>query len=137
MVFSNKSSTRLRGYLALSRSLAFQMSMIYFYLHKVISYNESKNRSLKFGKPMIWREPNIPSVSKPLLHSKDLPIPKPSRVNDHPPSSVSDKTEVPLHYGSDSEESTTSDNIVDDDRNPHFITQPELNGLVRDLQLPK
>lgn len=126
------------------------------------SWYSGKNRSLKFGKPMIWREPtnhvtdcyfcltktfgfnsknkdsikyaDVPSVTKPVLHSEDLPVPTPPGRSDQTHTDTS--SSVTMHQSSDSEKSS-SDNFVDDENSPHLITQSELNDLIRDLHLSK
>lgn len=117
------------------------------------------NRSgggLKFGVPMVWREPkdhctdcylcltdisgrnckgkkaivypNLPSAIRPVAHSAELPVPEPPlEISSTDSSSASDKESLDENY----------ELLEDTDRKPHFITGPDLNDLVRDLYLTK
>ncbi|GBO42011.1 hypothetical protein AVEN_247273-1 [Araneus ventricosus] len=79
--------------------------------------------------------PNIPSAIRPVPHNESLPIPVAPKtytlqaVTDledfepQPgPSTSTDDEEHPADLGH---------------RQPHLVTQPELNNLARDLELPK
>jgi hypothetical protein len=75
--------------------------------------------------------PSLPSAVRPMLHSQDLPVPKPPEkwtiddVN-------SDDKPVPMEQDirdSDFQPSTSNES--------HLISQGELNDLVRDLNLSK
>ncbi|GBN97943.1 hypothetical protein AVEN_94880-1 [Araneus ventricosus] len=80
--------------------------------------------------------PNIPSAARPVPHNESFPIP------------VAQKTYT-LQLETDSEDfepqpgpstSTDDDEEYPSDlvhRQPHLVTQPELNDLERDLELPK
>ena len=116
------------------------------------------NGKMKFGVPMVWREPhdhssdcyfcltnikgindkskynvtypNLPSAIRPIPHCDDLPVPI-----------------APQHFTYDSDEELTTEfdhdgedptYVASDTFNrPHFITQGDLNDLVRDLNLSK
>jgi hypothetical protein len=112
-------------------------------------------KRMPFAVPMIWREPSnhatdcyfcltntsghnrktkdriqypdVPSAIKPVPHSADLPIPLPP-------------TEEQFFQLSPAEtptSSTSSDNYIAPETEPHLISQEELNDLVRDLSLSK
>lgn len=128
-------------------------------------WSNGKNICMKFGIPMTWREPtnhatdcyfclvkvygfskknknsvqypDVPSVSKPSPHCPELPIPKP----------VSSLTELKYDSAVEQIESEADDNysnldndppyVPESSREPHLITQTELNDLVRELKLGK
>ena len=78
--------------------------------------------------------PNIPSATRPVPHSEDLPVPVPLQQytldSDEEPTENREKTPQPS--------STDADFTADLQFNKlHRITQQELNDLVRDLDLPK
>lgn len=117
------------------------------------------SRQMKFGIPMIWREPrdhvsdcyfcltnvsgitskskrtvsypNLPSAMRPIQHSDELPVPV-------PPESIILREE---------EENRVEDNVDNevedpdfqtlDSSEPHLLEQEDLNDLVRDLKLSK
>src|SRR5438477_7296916 len=115
---------------------------------------------MPFSVPMIWREqqnqfndcyfcqtkiagftvktrhmidyPVVPSASKPIPHSEELPVPKPPE----------DKT--PLDQSDDNSISSDECHQMDEeylptlsDKDIHLINQGDLNDLVRDLYLSK
>ncbi|GBM40794.1 hypothetical protein AVEN_80802-1 [Araneus ventricosus] len=123
-------------------------------LEELKQWLSEKQKSLRFGIPMIWREtsnqsdefyfcslnvhvfnaknrkgiiyPNIPSAMRPVPHGPGIPIPKPP--------------EKLKGISSDSEEE--DDGSVDDSNaagsnDPQLFSQSELNDLVSDLRLPK
>lgn len=123
------------------------------------SWCQGKNAKFKFGMPMVWREPendlddcyfwfvnlkgfnkkykqyikypSIPSTIWPVPHCDQIPIPI-----------FSELAEI-------NEEAPTSSTTLDDDGDaeykpldsffdqPSLYSQPELNDLIRDLNLPK
>ena len=123
--------------------------------NKLGKWFAGKNVSLGFAVPMVWREqkdhttdcyfcltqiqgysqktkkniayPNLPSAIRPVLHSSELPIPK-------PPSDLAVISDESAECSTDL--STDFDPCVSE-RRPHFITQEDLNDLVRDLNLSK
>ncbi|GBP74744.1 hypothetical protein EVAR_59639_1 [Eumeta japonica] len=71
--------------------------------------------------------PNLQSAQRPIPHSDNLPVPQ-------RPVNMDDVTEESVSESSDSDstfEPSTSN------KEPHFITQNDLNDLVRDLDLSK
>ena len=118
-----------------------------------------KLRSLAFGVPMVWREPNghgkkcyfcscvvagfnvknkhkiqypnLPCAIRPIPHGPGIPIPLPPRVLETVEDSVSEESL------SDSQLTECSEYECDDDQQPNPFNQAELNDLVRDLNLPK
>lgn len=121
-----------------------------------------KGSGLPFGVPMVWREqhdhlqdcyfclvdvqgynlkskrsvvyPNIPPAMRPVLHCVDIPVPI-------PPASLEGSDDD----GDDNENcddlNASSDEYqpggVECETEPHFITQCDLNDLIRDLKLTK
>ncbi|XP_022826353.1 peptidyl-prolyl cis-trans isomerase G-like [Spodoptera litura] len=122
--------------------------------HKnLTNWFNGKPTKMPFGQPMIWREPKdhvsdcyfcltdvkgfskkskhtvnypeVSSVTKPIPHSEDLPVPTPpSHVEHSSTTSGSDDEFEDIQVESTSE-------------SPHLINQAELDDLVRDLDLPK
>lgn len=129
------------------------------------SWLRGVNRKMQFAVPMIWREPNdhitdcyfcltnivgigpkskhtvqypsLPSASRPIQHSDELPVPKP------PESWNLDEEVEILDSLSDHTENL---NINENDplfeapgcsTQPHLISRAELNDLIRDLNLSK
>ncbi|KAK4880018.1 hypothetical protein RN001_008164 [Aquatica leii] len=124
-----------------------------------------KEKSMPFAVPMVWPEPrchltdcyvcmtstvgfsnkskhtikypNIPSALRPVPHNDTLPLPE-------PPKTYSLEPEIDLK-DSEPQPGASNDTFNDDEeysadlvsRQPHLLTQSELNDLVRDLQLPK
>lgn len=116
-------------------------------------------RHMSFAIPMVWREPqnhlsdcyfcltkikgistkskhtvqypNLPSAIRPVSHCVDLPVPQPPEnvtIEDE----LDDITTEAQHEQHDPTYSTDSTS-----REPHLVTQGELNDLVRDLNLSK
>ena len=69
--------------------------------------------------------PNLPSVIRPVAHSNEIPVPKPTVKLPQPPEESSESC---CNSEFDNEPKTNC---------PHLKTQQELNDLVRDLNLPK
>lgn len=112
-------------------------------------------RHMNFAIPMIWREqqdhssdcyfcltqikgissksrhtvkyPNLKSAMRPVPHSSDLPVPQ-------PPAQITVQEE---DFQSENEDDTTFEATAGPSREPHLITQGDLNDLVRDLNLSK
>lgn len=115
-------------------------------------WSKGNLKALPFGVPMIWREqhdhtndcyfcvtktkgynnnnrnninyPNLKSAIRPVPHSTDIPIPV---YDSNMPQSEMDEY-------TDTEESMSEKEISN---YPHFVTQSDLNDLVRDLNLSK
>lgn len=122
-----------------------------------LGWLRGEKRAMKFGVPRIWREPtdhshncyfcmvdvskhrsgknapklqypNIPSSLAPVLHSPDLPIPK-------PPEKIQET--ISSQSSSSSEHSNVSLSENMDEKAPYFPNQHDINDLVRDLDLTK
>lgn len=121
-----------------------------------------RRKSLPFAVPMVWREqsnhlndcyfcntkitgvsrknkasvkyPSVPSAIRPVPHSEDIPVPDPpiAWVAEYDGSSSN-------HDVDDSEPSTSQDPTYQCERSEdrHFVSQEELNDLIRDLKLGK
>ena len=118
-------------------------------------FHGKRPSGLKFGVPMIWREPSnhledcyfclskikgltaknrgkghypdVPSATRPIQHSSSLPVPMPPE--NFNPSSASDAVQT------ETDSSATGES---EDKNvPHLLTQAALNDLIRDLDLSK
>jgi hypothetical protein len=112
-----------------------------------------KKKAQRFGIPMVWRQPinhvddcyfcmctlkgfntknkkaitypNLPSAIRPVPHGPDIPVPNPPKQ---------------LHTLQAESSATPSDSSEDSEHGTDTcepFTQTELNGLVRDLNLPK
>ena len=118
-----------------------------------------KQKSLAFGVPMVWREPNghrkecyfyswvvagfnvknkhkiqYPNLTcaiQSISHGPSVPIPLPPRVLETVKDSVSEE------FLSDSQLTDCSEYEYGDDQQPKPFNQAKLNDLVRDLNLPK
>ena len=123
--------------------------------NKLGKWFAGKNVSLGFAVPMVWREqkdhttdcyfcltqiqgysqktkkniayPNLPFAIRPVPHSSELPIPKPP----------SDLPVISHEFAECSTDSSTDFDPCVSEGRPHFITQEDLNDLVRDLNLSK
>ena len=91
----------------------------YFCIIKIEGYDQKTKKSIA--------NPNLPSAIRPVPRSAELPIPKPP--SDHPV--ISDES------AECSEDASTEFDPCVNERRPHFITQEDLNDLVRDLNLSK
>ena len=91
----------------------------YFCITKIKGYNQKIKKSIAC--------PNLPSAICPVPHSAKLPIPKPP----------SDLPVISDESAECSEDSSTEFDPCVSERRPHFITQEDLNDLVRDLNLCK
>ena len=115
--------------------------------------------SMPFGIPMIWREqkdhvtdcyfcltkttgystknkhlityPNLPSAIRPQPHDDAIPVP--TRPTDSHACDSSDDTDD----SDDNEGQCSDDNYSATSHDPHFLTQTDLNDLIRDLKLSK
>lgn len=90
----------------------------YFCLTDVHGFSKKSKHSVKYAK--------VSSVSMPISHSPDIPIPQ-------PPLRSPSATEV----DSVSEPSSQEEFEVSTTTEPHLISQSDLNDLVRDLDLTK
>ena len=118
-------------------------------------WSKGQKTALKFGIPMVWREPtdhvtdcyfcavnvsginiknqssliypNLLSARRPVAHSDDIPVPAFKELPDI------DEQESPMMSVSDDEE----DYVVQESGAHESFTQMELNDLVRDLNLSK
>ena len=124
------------------------------------SWSQGKNAKLKFGVPMVWREPSnhlddcyfclvnvkgfnkknkqylqypsIPSAIRPVAHSEEIPVPIFTELPEI------DDTDLCSPASSDEEDTTDIFQPCDEDCDkPILFTQSALNDLVRDLYLPK
>lgn len=77
-----------------------------------------------------WVYPNLLSVTRPVLHSDDAPVPQAS-------SSTQNDHELEGKNSSSSDESETSDFNPDISSQPQPFNQEDLSALVRDLGLSK
>ena len=117
-------------------------------------WTKGKKNSLKFGIPMIWREPtnhvtdcyfcaidltginrknrssltypDLDSARRPVAHCEEIPIPV---FKDFPETS----DDASSSFSEDNNDEETPVN----DRAPHPLSQNEVNDLVRGLNLPK
>jgi hypothetical protein len=116
-------------------------------------------KSMPFAVPMIWREqkdhvtdcyfcltsisgfssknkknieyPNLSSATRPVAHSETLPVPKSPEFWTIDADEIVEDEPMELSDKDDEYQPSTSST------EPHLITQPELNDLVRDLNLSK
>ncbi|GBM45911.1 hypothetical protein AVEN_211973-1 [Araneus ventricosus] len=81
------------------------------------------------------QHPNIPSAVRPVPHNESLPIPEPPKTYTlQPETDLENFKPQPGPSTSTNDEESPADLVH---RQPHLVTQPELNDLVRDLELPK
>ena len=105
------------------------ISDCYFCITPPVSKGLSRNKKLRI------QYPNIPSAIRPVSHGEMLPVPKaPEKYT-----LDSDKQEIESsassgEFSMSSQESYFASCIS---HKAHFISQNELNDLVRDLELPK
>ena len=100
------------------------------YYGLLLLFNKHSGYSSKSKHSIFY--PDVPSAKKPTSHDF-IPIPKPPKewtVDETEPSSASPDDEPGPSY------SNTDQNFPDPNI-PHFISQSELNDLVRDLNLSK
>ena len=126
------------------------------------SWSQGKNAKLKFGVPMVWREPknhvddcyfcfvnvkgfnkknkqhlqypNIHSAMRPIPHSDEVPVPIFTKLPDIDEDQLRSSTSS--SNSDDDEEEDIAHEAWNADR-VSFYNQSELNDLVRDLNLPK
>ncbi|GBM17169.1 hypothetical protein AVEN_47577-1 [Araneus ventricosus] len=80
--------------------------------------------------------PNIPSAVRPVTHNESFPIPvTPKTYTLQPETDLEDCEPQPGPSTSTDDDEEYPTDLVH--RQPHLVTQPELNDLVRDLELPK
>jgi hypothetical protein len=121
-------------------------------------WSKGESKCLPFGVPMVWREPtnhfsdcyfcmvNVkgfnkknkhqieypcpPSVTRPVPHSDDIPIP-------NRPTSFSDSEITSDSNSSVDDDIHDAEFIAEDNTAPLLMSQEDLDDLVRDLDLPK
>lgn len=120
-------------------------------------WNNGKRRQLKFGVPMVWREPknhyddcyfclvklrgvnrkkmiypDLESAKRPLPHSEDVPVPTLGDLSDlsSTESTAIERSQGSTSYEKDSDFEATSSK-------PILFTQAALSDLIRDLDLSK
>ncbi|RLU18823.1 hypothetical protein DMN91_009180 [Ooceraea biroi] len=96
---------------------------------------------MPFGIPMVWREPNVSNVTKPIPHGCNVPVPHPPR-GQGAASAFSSCTNDNINIDDgDFEMIETHDDLpkfdLSDDKTPKLFTQHALNDVVRDLGLSK
>ena len=125
------------------------------------SWTQGKNAKLKFGVPMVWREPtnhldncyfclvnvkgfnkktkhllkypDILSTIRPVAHCHEIPVPVFDRLPEIDDDVISETT-------SNTDKDEPTDVFLPSDADcdtPSLFSQAELNDLVRDLYLPK
>lgn len=122
-------------------------------------WSQGGRKGLQFGVPMMWNEPSnhlndcyfcavnvkgmnrykkrtwvypsVKSVTTPVSHSDDLPIPVFSRP------STSNGDDFEMLEGSSGQSSSSGSEFEEDVSKKPGFSQDELNDLVRDLNLPK
>jgi hypothetical protein len=95
----------------------------YFCLTKISGISLKSKHSIQYL--------SLPSAVRPVLHSQDLPFPKPPEkwtIDDD----SSDDEPIPME-----QDITDPDFQPSTSNEPHLISQGELNDLVRDLNLSK
>ena len=116
-------------------------------------WTQGKRKSMNFGIPMIWREPQnhhddcyfcainvkgINRINKKVLVYPDLQSARLPRAHcDEVPVPVSAKLHENEETSSDSDEKVSSDDFVDNSSAPQPFNQEELNDLVREMNLSK
>lgn len=110
------------------------VSNCYFCMTKVTGFSHKSKGSITY--------PDIPSAIRPVKHSEHLPVPQPPECKD-----VMHSDEDGDRDGAGADESakvaTTSDAVYesepqpDEAKEPHLLTQSDLNDLARDLDLSK
>ena len=127
------------------------------------SWSQGKNAKLKFGVPMVWREPknhvddynfclvnvkgfnkknkqhlqypNIHSAMRPIPHSNEVPLPTFTKFPDIDENQLRSSTS-----SSNSDDDDEKEDIAHEAWNADRVSlysQSELNDLIRDLNLPK
>ena len=91
----------------------------YFCITEIEGYNQKTRKNIKY--------PDLPSATRPVPYTAQLPVPVPPSVND-----------VKLTKTSESSEISRSEFEPDDTQGkPHFINQKDLNDPARVLDLTK
>ena len=125
-------------------------------------WSQGKNAKLQFGVPMVWREsknhvhdcyfclvnvkgynkknkhclkyPSIPSAIRPVPHCSDIPVPVFTELPEIEEEAFTSSTSL----STDDDEAANPDHSPGwDFAQPALYSQPELNDLIRDLNLPK
>lgn len=71
---------------------------------------------------------DVPSAIRPVMHSEEFPVPKPPAIIPETFDAIEEKEE---------ESGETEEYNSPHSKEPHLLTQPDLNDLVRDLNLTK
>jgi hypothetical protein len=123
-------------------------------------WTNGKRKNLKFGVPMVWREPSnhandcyfcavnivginrnnchkwtypdLPSARRPVPHSDEIPIPKFHELPELP-----ENENTASLSGEDQDYQDNDSDYVDSSSSPQQFDQNELNDLIRDLSLSK
>ena len=109
----------------------------YFCLTKIQGFNIKNRSHIKY--------PDIDTVRKPIHRSPDVPQPNlpifsldcnMEEIEPTPSTSMSDN--IPIEIKIEPDFTIEPEEIMDiTQKEPHLITQVELNDLIRDLDLPK
>jgi hypothetical protein len=92
----------------------------YFYMCALKGFNTKNKKAITF--------PNLPSAIRPVPHGPDMPVPNPPKqlyTQEAESSATPNESSEDSEYGNDTHSKHEP------------FTQTELNGLVRDLNLPK
>jgi hypothetical protein len=121
-----------------------------FCVQDLRKWSKGKMKVIRFGVPVIWREPKnrsdvgyfcccnvkdynsknkkvilhpkLPSALRPVVHGPEIPVPQPTEILDDASTNSSDS-------GGDDEEFQCHT----ESQNPQLFTQSELNDVIRDL----
>ncbi|GBM22452.1 hypothetical protein AVEN_221515-1 [Araneus ventricosus] len=100
----------------------------YFCMTSTIGFSSKSKHTIQY--------PNISSAVRPVPHNESLPIPvAPKTYTLQPETDLEDFETQPGSSMSTDDNEEYPVNLVH--RQPHLVTQPEVNDLVRDLELPK
>lgn len=99
----------------------------YFCLTKILGFSSKSKHTLQY--------PNIPSAMRPVPHdASSIPVPKPPEKYEID-SELDELDDFEPKAGPSFQEE--DDYECSSSKEPHFISQEELNDLIRDLDLPK